>query len=494
MINEIDFFSGSHQKVEVKRSDGRPPPDDHDQLETKVNVTSVLLTPNTDTKSVFVPLDFGIHQCKDEEKPITQTSAILRVKLEKLKDENRNLRSMLDQLTKNYTALHSQLQWAMQQQACDNNHHEQKENNNHMSCPTMSMQQFMDQNPFGTAIDHNVTHEPSQSNEIIMTSPTHNMDTMSMERDVHDYMNLQIGRKEESVEGDGVNEKSQQHRVLQTQRSVKMGEPKSVEEQVPNEGPCKKARVSIRARSDAPLISDGCQWRKYGQKMAKNNPCPRAYYRCTMATGCPVRKQVQRCAEDKSILVTTYEGTHNHPLPPAATALASTTSAAATMLLSGSTTSNSALRNSPFFPPYTSMATLYTNAPFPTITLDLTRTPNHTQFQIPHSLPHPSFHFPTPQGPQLIGHPMYIPSRALQMLPPMQAPYSHPSMVETITAAISTDPNLTAALTSAISSIIGSNHGEYCSPSSDAARNNNASSRMPAAPGSPQTCTTFSTN
>ncbi|CAN6570401.1 unnamed protein product [Malus baccata var. baccata] len=82
-----------------------------------------------------------------------------------------------------------------------------------------------------------------------------------------------------------------------------------------------KAKVSrIYVRTEASdttslVVKDGYQWRKYGQKVTRDNPCPRAYFKCSFAPSCPVKKKVQRSVEDQSILVGTYEGEHNHPNP-----------------------------------------------------------------------------------------------------------------------------------------------------------------------------------
>ncbi|XP_027157627.1 probable WRKY transcription factor 51 [Coffea eugenioides] len=71
-------------------------------------------------------------------------------------------------------------------------------------------------------------------------------------------------------------------------------------------------KVVFQTRSPDDILDDGYRWRKYGQKSVKNSKYPRSYYRCSHHT-CNVKKQVQRLSKDTSIVVTTYEGIHNHP-------------------------------------------------------------------------------------------------------------------------------------------------------------------------------------
>lgn len=216
---------------------------------------------------------------------------------------------------------------------------------------------------------------------------------------------------------------------------------------------------------------------------------------------------MQRCVEDMSVLITTYEGTHNHPLPVSATAMASTTSAAASMLLSGSSSSQPGLgpaattnlttdlhglnvnlsdnsKNRPYYLPNSS------SPPFPTITLDLTTNPStssaqfnmssSTTFQSTARLPSTSLSFSPSQSnvlPTLWSngnlnygavpnnknhmisslHPERTPQEHLYQ-PYMQKNYQAPSqqaLTETLTKAITSDPSFRSVIAAAITTVVG---------------------------------------
>ncbi|KAI3801043.1 hypothetical protein L1987_29144 [Smallanthus sonchifolius] len=90
----------------------------------------------------------------------------------------------------------------------------------------------------------------------------------------------------------------------------------------------KKRKHRIKRSIKVPAISnkladippDEYSWRKYGQKPIKGSPHPRGYYKCSSIRGCPARKHVERCLEDSTMLIVTYEGEHNHPRLPSQSA------------------------------------------------------------------------------------------------------------------------------------------------------------------------------
>ncbi|CAL9094134.1 unnamed protein product [Musa textilis] len=476
VVGEMDFFSKEKKTMASVELDLKVP---------SLGIKSEDLTINTglhlaNTRSDQSLVDDGMSPHKDDKEGKSELAA-MQAELDRTKEENQKLRGMLNQVTSNYNALQMHLVALVQQRRASGNPQghdavdekiEAKSSNKHEGI--VVPRQFMDLGPGGDIDEPSHSSTASRDRSLSLRSHTAvgSADYSAQKSRIDDKEIVPLDHEKYTREDSSDN-------GWNPDKASKLTASKTTEQA--QDATMRKARVSVRARSEAPMITDGCQWRKYGQKMAKGNPCPRAYYRCTMATGCPVRKQVQRCADDRSILITTYEGAHNHPLPPAAMAMASTTSAAASMLLSGSMPSGDGLMSSNFLartilPCSSSMATISASAPFPTVTLDLTQSPNPLQFQRS-----AASHFQLPfasaapglatslSPPQVFGQTLQTQSKfsGLQTSPETDAaqlahpkaqsllPPSLANKVSAATAAITADPNFTAALAAAITSIIG---------------------------------------
>ncbi|KAK2972293.1 hypothetical protein RJ640_014351 [Escallonia rubra] len=68
----------------------------------------------------------------------------------------------------------------------------------------------------------------------------------------------------------------------------------------------REPRVVVQIESEMDILDDGYRWRSMGKKLS--------YYKCTSA-GCPVRKHVERAADNLKSVITTYEGKHIHEVP-----------------------------------------------------------------------------------------------------------------------------------------------------------------------------------
>ncbi|KAH0990345.1 hypothetical protein GBA52_001828 [Prunus armeniaca] len=180
-------------------------------------------------------------------------SHVLTEELNRISLENKKLTEMLTALCENYTNLQSHVKELM-----------------------ITKQQSSDQNDLAT--NFNKKRKPDSedySNMIGLTSPGTNTETSSISDEEYpckrpkENMNLKISR----------------------------------------------VHVRTEASDTRLIVKDGYQWRKYGQKVTRDNPSPRAYYKCSFAPSCPVKKKVQKSAENPCVLVATYEGEHNHMHP-----------------------------------------------------------------------------------------------------------------------------------------------------------------------------------
>lgn len=118
---------------------------------------------------------------------------------------------------------------------------------NDMMSRELSAKQFMDPGPSGGAYETSQSHDETQE----LSTSLNNNNSVGVGQEESAHTMASIARKRPSFAGD---ESDQSPHSWGANKSPKLAQPRTTDEAT-TEYPCRKARVSVRARSDAPMVS-----------------------------------------------------------------------------------------------------------------------------------------------------------------------------------------------------------------------------------------------
>lgn len=179
--------------------------------------------------------------------------AVLQAELGRMNAENQRLRGMLNQVTTNYNALQVHLLSLMQNQKADNSvEAEEKKPNNGNGSQLVVPRQFMDlglaangdaEEPSQSSSDERSREQRSGSGDNGKISAGHVGDEgLAFDQDKKEFVRG-VSAREESPE--------QQTQSWGPNKVPRLNSPKEVDQ---TEATMRKARVSVRARSEAPMV------------------------------------------------------------------------------------------------------------------------------------------------------------------------------------------------------------------------------------------------